>query len=189
MELTEKLNVKTTQIEFNREWEYNHKDKDGKDTSTMIYYFNITLDDGTTGEFSTNKREQTKFEEGKSYDITIEVKTNTRGEYNKIDIKKEPYKGGNKYDPEVQAQIVRSVAIECAINTVTFHSTMDTDTYGILTRDYNAWINSKGKGIQSSINAQAALKRAVMTVQNENTMIYDDIIVRADKYCKYINKG
>lgn len=181
-----KNNVKVVQIDFDREW--SPKDKD-----FTIFYFNIELEDGTKGFFSTNKREQTKFEVGKSYNITTEKKQSKNGEQIKIDIVREK-SGGYKYDPEVQKQIVKGAALRCAIETILYSDIIEVDQIKPLTRNYEAWINAKGLGNkQMSINRQSALSRAIMSLQimldedKENKMSYDEIIKMADNYFKYIN--
>jgi hypothetical protein len=102
-------------IEFNREW---NGDKG------MVYYFDIEFEDGTTGQFSTTKREQNKFTEGKEVKYTTEEKSNARGPYTKIDIAKPPSTGGRgggaqrggsyQLSPEVEASITASVCLDCA---------------------------------------------------------------------------
>jgi len=76
-------------VTFNREWQSNHG---------MIYYFDITFTDGTVGQFSTNKMDQTKFEIGKEYNVSVEQKQNKHGAYNFINIiLDKPFTGGKSF--------------------------------------------------------------------------------------------
>jgi hypothetical protein len=109
---------KPSRIEFNREW---------SGPNGMVYYFDIEFEDESVGQFSTKKREQTKFTVGKEVTITAEDKTNQRGPYVFFDLAKpkpgEPGSGGtgsgrnpggNHMSPEIEASITASVCLDQA---------------------------------------------------------------------------
>lgn len=60
---------------FNREW------KGGKGT---IYYFDLTFENGDSGQYGGQSQEQTKFVIGVETEYTIEQKENARGSYHQI---------------------------------------------------------------------------------------------------------
>ena len=102
-------------IEWNREW---------SGPKGVVHYFNITFEDGTEGQFSTTKKDQTKFVIGKETKYELEVKSNNRGDYNFITIPKDANAGrgggagGRRndadYSPEIQRSILASVCLDCA---------------------------------------------------------------------------
>lgn len=89
---------KPTKIDFNREYT-----PPGKST---IYYFDIVWENGDKGQFSSAKKDQTKFQVGVEVEYVVEVKTSPRGEYNFYNIVKDqtPF-GKRKWDPEASKRI------------------------------------------------------------------------------------
>lgn len=65
--------VKVADVTFNREYK--------TPAGSIIFYFNMKDEDDQLYQFSTIKQQQTKFEIGKSYDISIVEKSNSRGTY------------------------------------------------------------------------------------------------------------
>ena len=55
---------KVTKVAFQREWK-------NPSFNTTVYYFDIEFEDGTKGEFSTNKKDQNKFLVGESYNYEV----------------------------------------------------------------------------------------------------------------------
>jgi hypothetical protein len=105
-------------IEWNHEWDGSH----GK-----VHDFDIEFEDGTVGQFSTTKKEQTKFEIGKEVKYSITDRTGNFGP--KIDIPKDPNAGrggagggrsssggggSHAMTPAVEASITMSVCLDCA---------------------------------------------------------------------------
>ncbi len=85
----------------------------GKDFTN--YYFKIGFSDGETGEFGTNKKEQTKFEQGKEYDVILK-KTTTRGIKMWDIVKEDKPKFVSTYnDPNSIKKIAFSVAQSVAV--------------------------------------------------------------------------
>jgi hypothetical protein len=160
---------KPVSIEWNREWQ---------GPNGPVHYFDIKFDDDdeTEGQFSTTKKEQTKFTIGKSVKFTTEVKNNNRGEYYKIDIAKDPNAGtGNRgggrspngnhgMSPEVEASITMSVCLDCAALVILKSNKADqvkddlVALHLLATKFFNH-IYEKSKGDrQLSINYQSRLK-------------------------------
>jgi hypothetical protein len=107
---------KAKTVTFNREWKspQNH----------MIYYFDIEFEDGTVGQFSTNKKDQNKFLPGVEVEYTVEPKSSGKGDWNKIDkvksdegAKAVPSKKWSR-DPKVRKLIIAQTAVKCAIETL-----------------------------------------------------------------------
>ena len=107
---------KVDTVKFNREW--------NSPQGHTVFYFDISFEDGTEGQFSTNKKDQNKFFPGDEVEYTIEVKNGAKGDWNKIDKPKEDKGGGSaipkkkwQKDPKVRklimAQTSLKVAVEC----------------------------------------------------------------------------
>ncbi len=95
-------------VTFNRAW-------DGP--KGTVFYFDITFEDGGVGQFSTIKREQTKFTIGEEIEYIIKGQ-NKRGQ-NQIDIVRDrpDFKKSTYNNPETNKQIAMSVAVGAAIET------------------------------------------------------------------------
>jgi hypothetical protein len=99
-------------VVFNR----TYPGKNGK-----MYVFNITMDNGDSGEFTSTLNPQKSFVQGESvkYELTNETGTKRTGEpftYNKIVLVKEPYAPykANEMSPEEQDRIKRSVFLRAS---------------------------------------------------------------------------
>ena len=98
---------KVKSIQFNREWQ---------GPKGMVYYFNIEFYNGDKGQFSSAKKEQTKFEIDKEYSVTKEKKTNKNGDYFFFNIDKPAFvpggnnSGGPKEDYWSKSEVVLTVS-------------------------------------------------------------------------------
>lgn len=170
-------------ISWNREYDGTH----GK-----VHVFEIVFDNGDKGQFTTTKKDQTKFKVGESVDYSIEtLKNKNDKEYTKIDkITTNPGKGGNgggQKTPEVQRSIVASVCLDCAAILLESRGVADQvdpelhSLYTIADKFFNH-IQDKAKGdTQLSINYQSRLKLVV-----NNLVKYKRLeITDSDKILKY----
>lgn len=188
---------KAEKIEFNREWDGPH----GK-----IYYFNIEFTDEKgeliTGQFSTNKKDQDKFIVGTEYEITIEVKTTSKGEYNKFDkatTDKNPksVKGkGWKRDVSVRRSIIAQstldyavAALNAIINTWPELKIQDKITkisqIGSIAGNMMKWVAlNSSNNEQMEIICQSSLKKAVAVISIKSLSIKstDDILKAAEEF-------
>lgn len=153
-------------IEWNRKYASTH----GGD----IHVFNIEMEDGSTGIFTTTKQDQTKFKVGQSVDYTYEELKDKKGNtYVKIDKVstqvsggKGGYQGGGK-SPEVQRSIVASVCLDCAVILIESRGLTDSiepDLKGVTSladKFYNHIMDKSGTDTQMSINYQSRLKLVV----------------------------
>lgn len=99
------MKSKVKSVKFNREWDGTH----GK-----IFYFDIEFDNGNKGQFSTNKREQTKFKEGEEVDYIEKSKTkNGTPIYDKEKVD-QPFNKSNYNDPIANKKMAMSVAQSAA---------------------------------------------------------------------------
>jgi hypothetical protein len=180
---------KPERIEFNREW---NGDKG------MVYYFDIEFEDGTIGQFSTTKREQNKFTEGKEVKYTTEEKSNARGPYTKIDIAKPPSTGGRgggqrsgnyQLSPEVEASITASVCLDCAAICILKTGKAEqvkedlVALHAIANKFFNHIVEKSGGDRQISINYQSRLKEVVTSLMDYPTLN----IKSTDDILKYLD--
>ena len=190
--LTEKTG-KPVSIEWNREWE---------GPNGTVHYFDIEFDDDdlTKGQFSTTKKNQTKFTIGKEVKFTTEVKTNTRGEYFKIDIAKDPNAGkggtgggnrgsGSHMSPEVEASITASVCLDSAAICILKTGKADqvkedlVALHAIANKFFKHIMEKSNGNRQLSINYQSRLKEVVGTLMDYpslNIKSTDDILRYVD---------
>jgi hypothetical protein len=99
---------KVTSILFNREWR--------RPEGGSVFYFDIKFEDGLEGQFSTNKKEQTKFtlHEEAEYEQKGTNKVGTK----MIDtIRDKPQFKSTYNDPLVNVRIAMSVSLGAAIKT------------------------------------------------------------------------
>ena len=117
---------KVKEVTYSREWD----SPNGK-----TYYFNITFDSGLSGQFSTNKKDQTKFRVGDEYDVTIVEKVSKTGtKYNFIDkVKSKNFDPKVSYydRPEIQARITAAKSLELAIKEVLIDENLVIEGYSI----------------------------------------------------------
>jgi hypothetical protein len=158
---------KPLRIEWNHEW---------TGRNGPVHDFDIEFEDGTIGQFSTTKKEQTKFTIGKEVKYTETERSGNHGP--KIDVAKDPNAGkggtggGNRnpgggshaMTPEVEASITMSVCLDCAA-AVIFKSgkagQVKDDLVALhqLANKFFNHIYDKSKGDrQLSINYQSRLK-------------------------------
>ena len=99
---------KVNSVTFNREWR--------RDNGSSVFYFDITFDDGTQGQFGTVRREQSKFIIGTEVEYEIRGQ-NKRGQ-NTIDLVKEKPQFKSTYnDPTNNLKIAMSVCFSAAVDT------------------------------------------------------------------------
>jgi len=185
--------AKLEKAEFGREW---------TGPKGQIYYFNLTWDNGDFGEMSTNRikdkngeKTQTKFTVGAEQEYTVQMKTNkkTGSEYMFFDKPKQPYNpgayAGKKNDPDREGRIARSVGLQAAIHLV---KKCDWGLSSIaLSKKFVEWIEIKAQDEARSISAQAALNRAVLTIQElseaeRKEYNIEGFLKIADRYYDYI---
>lgn len=167
---------KPVRIDYNHEWE-------GR--NGPVHDFDIEFEDGTIGQFSTTKKEQTKFEVGKEVKYTATTRTGNFGP--KIDVAKEPYagrggsgggnrsQGGNRgMSPEVEASITMSVCLDAAATCILKTGKIDKVTEDLvqvhsIANKFYKHITEKSKGDrQLSINYQSRLKEVVGILMDYN---------------------
>lgn len=156
-------------VKYNREWT--------SDAGHTVHYFDIEFEDGTVGQFSTNKKDQNKFLPDAEIEYTIEVKSGGRGDWNKIDIVKQdkqssaiPAKKWAK-DPKVRKLIIAQTALKAAIESLNL-----TTEKGDILKDliktpsdilaiagkYNKWIHdNSGNNEQLEIILQGQVNNAI----------------------------
>ncbi len=125
---------KVSEVTFNREW----RRTDG----ITIFYFDIKFEDGIIGQFSTNKREQTKFHINQEYEYLI--KGQNKRQQNVIDLVKEdrPAFKSTYNDPGNNLRIALSVSLNAAIQTAVnldMKNLTEEDIYAIA-HNYYKWI-------------------------------------------------
>lgn len=179
-------------IEWNHEWE-------GR--NGPVHDFDIEFEDGTKGQFSTTKREQTKFEIGKEVKYTATTRDGNYGP--KIDVWKDPNagrggsgggrSGGNTgsrgMSPEVEASITMSVCLDAAATCILKTGMTDKVTedlvplHSIANKFFKHIMAKSAKDRQLSINYQSRLKEVVgilMDYPSLNIKSTDDILKYVD---------
>ena len=161
-------------VKYNREWK--------SDAGHVVHYFDIEFEDGTTGQFSTNKKDQNKFLPDTEVEYTVEVKSGSRGDWNKIDIVKQDKQSSavpsKKWarDPKVRKLIIAQTALKAAIETLELETEKGPLLKDIVTKPehilavaakYNDWIHQNSGGneqleiilqgqVHNAINCQVA---------------------------------
>jgi len=156
-----------SQIVLNRSFEGQHG---------TIYYFDIEFENGDSGQFSTNKENQTKFTVGKEVKYVMTDEVDKRGKaYTKIDIAKEAFKGGqggyrggntNKgsKSPEAEASILASVCLDMAnivADKMSLQENINEDLkalHALANKFYKHIVEKSGSDVQKRINYQSRLK-------------------------------
>jgi hypothetical protein len=186
-------------IEFNRKFETN--------TGRIIFYFNVWITDETgkemTGQFSTVKEDQDKFIIGKEYELTVEVKTTQKGEYNFINKAKTdknvkaPVKGKAwKRDVSVRRSIIAQSSLDSAVTAL--NAIISTwPELGIqdkitkigqisgIADNMMKWVAANsGSNEQMEIICQSSLKKAVaiISIKSLNVKSTDDILKAAGEF-------
>ncbi len=174
---------KPREITFGRSW-------DGP--KGTIFYFNIQFEDGIAGEFSTTKREQTKFVIGTEVLYSYEDTSNARGPFVKIDLVKETYTGGGggKKSPEVQRSILANVCLDCAINAIYNLDLADKakpdlkNVFDVADKFYNYIKTKSNNDTQANISLQARLKDVTMILVKFKSLGINS----SDKVLEYVDK-
>ena len=184
-----------SQIVFNRSFD----GQNGK-----IFYFDIEFADGNNGQFATTKEAQTKFTIGKEVKYTLTTETNKRGNYNKIDIAKEEFKGGKggyrasgggSKSPEVQASILASVCLDMAnvvADKMNLHENINKDLkalHALSDKFFKHIVEKCGTDEQKRINYQSRLKEVCnhffdypnLEISNSN-----EILAYVDREVEYL---
>ena len=166
-----------------------------------VYVFDIEFEDGTVGEFSTTKEDQTKFTIGKEANYSAEDKTTSNGrDYVKIDLVKPASTGGRSYgggggshgmSPEVEASITASVCLDCAAMVILKSGKAgqvkeDLVALHTLANKFFNHIYEKSKGDrQISINYQSRLKEVVTYLMDPS---YEQLkIMSSEDIIKYVD--
>jgi len=167
-----------------------------------VYVFDIEFEDGTVGEFSTTKEDQTKFTIGKEANYSAEDKTTSNGrDYVKVDLVKPAstggrtgsYGGGGSHgmSPEVEASITASVCLDCAAMVILKSGKAgqvkeDLVALHTLANKFFNHIYEKSKGDrQISINYQSRLKEVVTYLMDPS---YEQLkIMSSEDIIKYVD--
>jgi len=187
-----------TEIKFNRKWD--------SPKGNTIFYFDVWFTDENkevvTGQFSTIKQDQDKFLVGKEYDLTIEVKKTTKGEYNFInkaqqDKNVKAIKGKAwKRDVTVRRSIIAQSSLDTAvtalnaiINTWPELKVQDKITkisqVGSIADNMMKWVaQNSSSNEQMEIICQSSLKKAVaiIPIKSLNIKSTTDILNAAKEF-------
>lgn len=177
MATTEKVS-KPVRIVWNHSWEGQRG---------TVHDFDIEFEDGTIGQFSTTKKEQTKFTEGKEVRYSVTERSGNFGP--KIDIVKpkpgEPGAGGTGhgknpgnnrggFTPEVEASITMSVCLDAAATCILKTGKADKVTedlvplHNIANKFFRHIMEKSKNDRQLSINYQSRLKEVVGILMDYN---------------------
>ena len=169
-------------------------------SNTTTYYFWCETEDGRKGQFSTNKREQTKFSIGTEYHVTIEKKVAKKSgnEYLFFDTVKdnEQFKGRKgKYTPyyekpEVQARITAVAANTYAANFFKKKQELTIDLMPKIEMSFLDWILKLGEEPQTQLDRRSALEGAINVMDDKRFGITDSktLFEYAEKlYTKFKN--
>jgi len=184
---------KPTFIELNRSYPTQY--------DTMNYEFNITMEDGREGIFTTTKENQTKFTLGKEVKYTVERKTDKKGNsFDKINIAKETFSGGGGGNSKGKdSSILGSVCLEMAnvvVEKLGIQENIlpDLKSLHALANKFYVYIEAKsGNDVQLRINYQSRLKEVCnyfFTYPNLNIKNSTQILEYVDIEVEYLqNKG
>lgn len=196
------LTVKSTS--YSRSWD---------SPNGTIYYFNITFNDGQSGEFSTIFEDQNKFIIGETYNVKSTIKKNQYGkDYTFYDIDKEfkkRYDGpktGDKFEsyydkPEVVKEISATHALTMAIKYLEVRSqdkVIKQDTiYKIADKFFSYYSNNISDSLSNSEKSKIVLRRRQSIEQAilcnkiicewEDIITVNDILELANKFINYHN--
>ena len=187
-----------TEIKFNRKWD--------SPKGNTIFYFDVWFTDENkevvTGQFSTIKQDQDKFIVDKEYDLTIEVKKTSKGEYNFInkaqkDKNVSPIKGKAwKRDVTVRRSIISQSSLDTAVTALNAIITtwpelkvQDKITkisqIGSIADNMMKWVAQySGSNEQMEIICQSSLKKAVaiIPIKSLNIKSTTDILNAAKEF-------
>jgi len=187
-----------TEIKFNRKWD--------SPKGNTIFYFDVWFTDENkevvTGQFSTIKQDQDKFIVDKEYDLTIEVKKTSKGEYNFInkaqkDKNVSPIKGKAwKRDVTVRRSIISQSSLDTAVTALNAIITtwpelkvQDKITkisqIGSIADNMMKWVaQNSGSNEQMEIICQSSLKKAVaiIPIKSLNIKSTTDILNAAKEF-------
>ena len=159
--------VKT--VTFNREWQH-------PGTGSMIYYFDISFEDDTEGQFSTNKKDQNKFLVGQEYEYLTETKSGGKGDY--LFINKPKAEQGSspvpskkwKRDPKVRKLIMAQSCDDYALEMIDAMAVLDKvqapeDVFRLGEKFYE-WVHRNASdNEQMEIILQSSIKKAIKAVK------------------------
>jgi hypothetical protein len=185
-------------IDYNHEWE-------GR--NGPVHDFDIEFEDGTIGQFSTTKRDQTKFVLNKEVKYTATTRSGNFGP--KIDVAKDPNAGrggsgggrssgntgGRGMSPEVEASITMSVCLDAAATCILKTGKADKVTedlvplHSIANKFFKHIMTKSAGDRQLSINYQSRLKEVVGILMDYNDKDGNNLlgIKSTDDVLKYVD--
>ena len=166
------MNYKVKTITFNREYS-------PPGSSFTNYYFNIEFTNSKTGQFATNKRQQTKIEVGKEYDVYIK-KTDSKG-HNIYDIKREEKFKSSYNDPKNIKQQAFSVCQSVAVKTsLLLNIDVTRDEINSITLKLYEWCISEGADKARDI---ASLKwNALLRQEDTLKLVKEDYLKKLKEF-------
>lgn len=167
-------------VEFKRDFQSQHG---------TIYYFQCSMENGDSFEFSTNKRDQSKFVQGQSYNYTIEQKTykSSGKSYMAGDIVKEQQKPFTKgsYSSAVNKESIMTSAIRFQYDMLKIMRENNDERFAkyksnmVIANAAYSWVLSQSSNKDEQILHQGILNTLVSVAEGLGVVFTEENIVKS----------
>lgn len=175
--------IKIDVIKFNREY-------DNPKFGSKTYYFKAILEDGREVEFSSAKKEQTKFdqggeyEEGKDVEITEKTTKSSGKPYLFMDVIREAFTPGapRKSSAVEKKYMMREVALEATLDTLVKTEYTLKNDFELIRDNYVDFLEAHSTTDNEGKAASNALRRSIQGIEIFGMTTLEQIIGRAEKF-------